>query len=452
MEVKSTQQNPYNESPIHNGPVVGDTKIGELSEIVKRLLEEQRELKSKLNERDNIIADLSSNKDSNRKNTQERERRTRSLKPPVNNPKKVGSADNKSLAARRLREKHTKDKERIDAIESKIDKARRRKAEIAKEMSIKAQKVNGLARPDFKERPNSDFDPKLKRDRSNINRDLDEIDNGQYNDSNTRKPRAVESPGYSLSSKIDELNTQSRSKRSNYEYTNEQKAVPNQRQGTKYSNIKPDYDEFEPEYDNIQEEQAFMFSLPPDDDDDYSAYSMLGGQVYHRTPLTEFDALASEGGDQIDLLMNAYNRSNVRGVNANHIPMSDMTTSMGMNYSPNFNDMYVVNKDDMSSGFYQSGNFPPSSYPNKRMQNQQIDQFYTSGGQMNFGQFGGYPNEQFNPHLNEKTVQNRVRQLSTNAMVGQMMSNNGKLIMSPNRANNNIVYLPPQPNNLKYNR
>lgn len=162
------------DSPINKGPVVGNQKIGELSDIVQKLLEEQRELKSKLNERDNIIADLSKDKVTKRKNTQERDRRTKSLKPPINS-KKVGSADNKNLAARRLREKHTKEKERITAIEDKIEKARRRKAEMDRETSNKAYKVNGLMKPTLKSRPSSDFDPKLYKAKHQVNNDLQEI-------------------------------------------------------------------------------------------------------------------------------------------------------------------------------------------------------------------------------------------------------------------------------------
>lgn len=86
MDFKLSQNN-LNESPINNGPVVGNTKIEELSDIVQKLLEEQRELKTKLNERDNIIADLSKNSNSRRKNTQEQDRRSNSLKPPINNSK-----------------------------------------------------------------------------------------------------------------------------------------------------------------------------------------------------------------------------------------------------------------------------------------------------------------------------------------------------------------------------
>ena len=56
--------------------------------LLNKLLEEQRELKFKLNERDNIIADLSKEKDSSRKYTQEKERRARSLKPPTNSNSK----------------------------------------------------------------------------------------------------------------------------------------------------------------------------------------------------------------------------------------------------------------------------------------------------------------------------------------------------------------------------
>lgn len=177
MDLKSNQGNPVNESPISNGPVVGNPRIGELSDIVKKLLDEQRDLKSKLNERDEIIADLSKEKTTKRKNTQERERRARSLKPQEKNSKKVGSADNKSLAARRLREKHTQEKDKINAIEDKIEKARRRKAEKAREMSIKANKVGGLGNPIAKSRPSSDFDPKLYKRKKNS--DLQDIERGR---------------------------------------------------------------------------------------------------------------------------------------------------------------------------------------------------------------------------------------------------------------------------------
>ena len=437
-----TINNATQDSQPSKGPVVGNPEIGELSDIVKKLLEEQRDLKTKLNERDNIIADLSNKeKTTKRKNTQERERRTRSLKPPTNN-KKVGSADNKSLAARRLREKHAKVKERIDAIESKIEKARRRKADISKDGSGKPTKVNSIDRPSFKSRPSSEFDPKLKKGKNMSNNDLDVIANSNIktnlDDLNVCKPRAIESPGYTISSKIDELNTQSRSKRSNYEYANEAKSGESRKLADKYSNFKVPYDDLGID-DDIQEDQAFMFSLPPDDDDNYSSYSLLGGQVKQRQPMTEFDVAASEGGDQIDLLMNAYSRSNVRPMEK-----SEFTTSVGMNYSPNYNDFYVVSKDDNASGFYQSGSFPtPPVNQNSRRQNQNYNQFYSSGGQPNIGIVGsGYPNNQYQAVSSES--QYRARPLNSGAMAGaQMMSNNGKLIMSPgNRVNNNIAYMP----------
>lgn len=436
MDPKSNPPGNLNESPItSNGPIVGNAKIGELSDIVKKLLEEQRELKSKLNERDNIIADLSSNISSKRKNTQERERRTRSLKPPTND-KKVGSADNKSLAARRLREKQNQEKARIDAIEDKIDKARRRKAEMAKETSVKSNKVNGFSRPNLKDRPSSDFDPKQLKLKENANRDLEEL--------NERKARVIESPGYSISSKIDELNTQSRSKRSQYEYGIEAKGPASQKLVAKYSNIRPEYDDFELEDDNVQEE-AFMFSLPPDDDDNVSGYSLLGGNIVNRAPLTEFDIAASEGGDQIDLLMNAYSRSNIRQAKMKSIPMSDQTTSMGMNYSPNYNELHYIAKDDNSSGFYQSGNFPVANYPNTRGHNPVVEQLYASRVQSTYN-YPGYTNEQFKPNRNQNTGQSRARQLSSNPGGGQLMSNNGKLIMSPGtRLTNNVMYVPSQP-------
>lgn len=170
---KQSQSNSATDSPNNKGPVVANTKIGELSDIVKKLLQEQRDLKYKLNERDEIIADLSKEKETKRKNTQER--RTRSLKPPINS-KKVGSADNKSLAARRIREKQEKEKDRINAIEDKIDKARRRKADIAKETSYKANKISGIGSASIKNRPNSDFDPKMYK-KKHQNSDLEGYEN-----------------------------------------------------------------------------------------------------------------------------------------------------------------------------------------------------------------------------------------------------------------------------------
>ena len=164
MELRPNQNTFPDESPVGRGPVVGNTKIGELSDIVQQLLEDQRKLKSKLNERDEIIADLSKDRNTKRKNTQEKEKRAKSLK-LTQNSKKIGSADNKSLAARRLREKYTQEKERITAIESKIQKARKRKADYTKAIS-KNLKGN------VKNRPSSDFNPKLYK-KNTKNNDLE---------------------------------------------------------------------------------------------------------------------------------------------------------------------------------------------------------------------------------------------------------------------------------------
>ena len=246
------------------------------------------------------------------------------------------------------------------------------------------------------------------------------------------KARAVESPGYSLSSKIEELNTQSRSKRSNYDYGNESKGPTSQKYVERFSNINQDYEEANND-DNIIDDQPFIFSLPPDDDDTFSTYSLLGGNIIQKSPLTEFDIAASEGGDQIDLLMNAYQGPNVRGNNMNSIPMSDVTTSMGVNYSPHMNNLYVISKDDNSSGFYQSGNFPSGSYPNRP----QADVYYTTGPQTNYN-YQGYVQKQYsehNPRANAHqsrgngqnsrgNEQSRGRQLSSNAIAGKMLTSN----------------------------
>ena len=175
--MQSSQGNAPSDSPISNkGPVVGNSKIGELSDIVQKLLEEQRELKSKLNARDEIIADLSKDRESRRKNTQEKERRTRSLKPNQNS--KIGSADNKNLAARKLRQKQADEKEKLQSIENKILKARRRKADYAKETSIKANKIGGFGNKNAKSRPSSDFNPGLHK-KTRKNTDLEGIERGR---------------------------------------------------------------------------------------------------------------------------------------------------------------------------------------------------------------------------------------------------------------------------------
>jgi len=158
MDIKAIQGAALDGSPISNGPIVGNTKLGELSEIVKQLLEDQRKLKSKLNERDEIIADLSKNQEDQRRLTHGKERRSRSQKPV--NSKKIGSAGIQTNAARKLREKHTQEKERVSAIENKIVKARQRKAELSKGTYSKVNKAGGFAKQSNKSRPNSDFDPK----------------------------------------------------------------------------------------------------------------------------------------------------------------------------------------------------------------------------------------------------------------------------------------------------
>ena len=212
------------------------------------------------------------------------------------------------------------------------------------------------------------------------------------------------------------MNTQSRSKRSNYDYGNESKGPPSQKYVERFSNMKQTYDgEVD---DNFMDDQAFIFSLPPDDDDTYSTYSLLGGNIVQKTPMTDFDVAASEGGDQIDLLMNAYQRPNARANNMNSIPMSDMTTSMGMNYSPHANNLYVISKDDNSSGFYQSGNFPSANYPNRG----QADVYYTSGPQTNYN-YPSHVNNQYTEQ-NRENGQSRGRQLSSNAIAGKMLTSN----------------------------
>ena len=125
--------------------------------------------------------------------------------------------------------------------------------------------------------------------------------------------------------------------------------------------------------------------------------------------------------------------------------MSDQTTSLGINYSPNINDVYVINKEDDISGYYQSGNFPSSNYSNKRSQNLRKEQYYSSRGHPNFAVSSIYPNDQYNVHMNENINQPRIRQMNSHITGTQMMSNNGKLVMSPgNRLPNNNGYVQYQ--------
>ena len=228
------------------------------------------------------------------------------------------------------------------------------------------------------------------------------------------KARAIESPGYSLSSKIDELHTQSRSKRSNYEYGNESKEPLSQKQVERFTN-NHHYEE-DPEIEDNFNEDNFIFSLPPDDDDNYSSYSLITNNLVQRTPMTEFDIAASEGGDQIDLLMNGYNNHPVRG-NLNSIPMSDLTTSMGIGYSPHVKNVYMVTKDENASGVIQSGNYPSQDYQGPA----QADVYYASGPPNNYN-YQGYTSQNRQQHTPKVASQGRGRQLSSNAIAGKMLT------------------------------
>lgn len=188
----------------------------------------------------------------------------------------------------------------------------------------------------------------------------------------------------------------------------------------KFSNINQNVED--PEIEDNFKEDNFIFSLPPDDDDTYSTYSLLGGNMIKKSPLSDLDNGTSQGGDQIDLLMNGYQQPNEHGNNMNSIPMSDMTTSMGMNYSPHLKNVYVINQDDNSSGFYQSNNFPSANYPNRG----QADIYYTTGPQLNYN-YPGYTNQQYQDRNSRGDGQNKGRQLSSNAIAGKMLTskNNG---------------------------
>ena len=62
------------------------------------------------------------------------------------------SADNKSLQARRLKEQHALEQQKLDAIENKIERARRKIEESKVQKSMRAQRISSS-------RPQSHFDP-----------------------------------------------------------------------------------------------------------------------------------------------------------------------------------------------------------------------------------------------------------------------------------------------------
>lgn len=128
----------------------GDFKnkqITELTDMVKVLLDEQRALKEKIELQDLKIKSGGMNVHESievgnlmgvrkqREITKKASERTRSQNP---SKKTVQSADSKTLHARKMKEQHAIEQAKLDAIENKIEKARKRIEEVKVQKSIKA--------------------------------------------------------------------------------------------------------------------------------------------------------------------------------------------------------------------------------------------------------------------------------------------------------------------------
>uniref|UniRef100_A0A7S3KED5 Uncharacterized protein n=1 Tax=Euplotes crassus TaxID=5936 RepID=A0A7S3KED5_EUPCR len=115
--------------------------------------------------------------------------------------------------------------------------------------------------------------------------------------------------------------------------------------------------------------------------------------------------------------MNGYNRQPMVASKIKSIPISDMTTSMGIGYSPHVKNVYFVNKDDNISGTIQSGNYLSSSYQNHG----HADIYYASGRSNNYN-YRGYANQNYPEQNPKSTSQARGRLLSSNAIAGKMLT------------------------------
>ncbi|CDW76852.1 UNKNOWN [Stylonychia lemnae] len=142
-------------------------QINELSDMVKILLQEQQNLKEKLNEQEfkmKEIGDKGINKDASllqRKQTaitKKASERTRSQNPPK---KTIQSADNKSVQAKRLKEQHAIEQARLEAIENKIEKARKRIEETKQQKAITAQQTRVKLNAIGNGNPNDDINELL---------------------------------------------------------------------------------------------------------------------------------------------------------------------------------------------------------------------------------------------------------------------------------------------------
>ena len=98
--------------------------------MVKILLEEQKQLKDKLEQQEekmNIINDKPTGElGFQRKQNSIQKKASERVRSQNPQKKTVQSADNKNIAARKLKEQHAKEVAKLEAIENKIDKARKR--------------------------------------------------------------------------------------------------------------------------------------------------------------------------------------------------------------------------------------------------------------------------------------------------------------------------------------
>lgn len=125
-------------------------KVGDIENMVQQLLDDQRELKSKISKQEAIIQELSSAHDTetggakpSRKSTVQNARRAKSTR---QQKKVVQSADpNKGPAARRIKEQNDVQTAKLEAIESRLEKARKRR-ETEREQKQQAKKTQSSNR------------------------------------------------------------------------------------------------------------------------------------------------------------------------------------------------------------------------------------------------------------------------------------------------------------------
>ena len=105
-----------------------NNQINELSDMVKILLQEQQQLKEKLNDQESKMKNISNPTEKQRGPPELLQRKQTAITKKAServrsqNPQKktIQSADNKTLAARKLKEQHAIEQAKLEAIENKI--------------------------------------------------------------------------------------------------------------------------------------------------------------------------------------------------------------------------------------------------------------------------------------------------------------------------------------------